>query len=238
MKFTGGKQDTKYANVLSEFDEWLAVRQPVWAAARAADFLNANGQQFLTYTDPGNREVDLTNILTSYGYVGEVRLDEPNGLFDVQTYYDNIVAPQATIARDLDGQSSPGQRKYRWSYLTNYTFTEGRLQGFSVGGSLRWEDKAVIGYFGRPNPDTTSTELSLSDVSRPIYDDSNTYTDLWVGYTRKVWDDKVTMKLQLNVVNAFENGGLRVVGVNLDGSPNSYRIVEPRQFVMTAKFDF
>lgn len=103
---------------------------------------------------------------------------------------------------------------------------------------MRWEDKAVIGYYGKPDPVVGGTNLAVSDTTRPIYDEAKSYTDLWVSYTRKVFSDKVRMKVQLNVVNAFESGGLQVVGVNYDASPNAYRIVDPRQFILTTTFSF
>jgi len=46
------------------------------------------------------------------------------------------------------------------------------------------------------------------------------------------------MKIQLNINNVFESGSLRPVGVNYDGSPYSFRIIDPRQFVLTTTFDF
>ncbi len=107
-----------------------------------------------------------------------------------------------------------------------------------MGGSARWEDKAVIGYYGRPNVAAGTTDLTLSDTTRPIYDEANTYIDLWGSYSRRIFNDKVNMKIQLNVVNVGESGGLRVVGVNYDGSPNAYRIVDPRQFILSTTFEF
>ncbi|MCB1106333.1 MAG: hypothetical protein KDK74_16530, partial [Cephaloticoccus sp.] len=80
--------------------------------------------------------------------------------------------------------------------------------------------------------------LDYSDVTRPIFDDGNYYTDLWVSYRTKILNDKVGMKLQLNINNVFESGGLRPVGVNFDGSPYAFRIIDPRQYVLTATFDF
>ncbi|WP_221032135.1 TonB-dependent receptor plug domain-containing protein [Actomonas aquatica] len=238
MKFTAGQQETKYSNVLKQFDEWFEVRNPAWSSARAADYLLPQYQNLASYTMNNGVEVDLTDFWSSYGYNGNIRLDNQWGLTNAQLYYDGVVTPQYAIARDLDGQAAPGQRKYRWSFLTNYTFDEGVMKGFSVGGSARWEDKAIIGYYGKANVASGSTDLTLSDTTRPIYDSANTYVDLWISYTTKVFNDKVRMKTQLNVVNAFESGGLRVVGVNYDASPNAYRIVDPRQFILSTKFEF
>ena len=44
-------------------------------------------------------------------------------------------------------------------------------------------------------------------------------------------------RLQLNVKNAFEKGRLQTVGANPDGSPYAFRIIDPRQFILSAKFD-
>ena len=239
MKFTAGQQETKYSNVLKEFDDWFAVRNPVWSSAKASDYLAPQYQQFAQpFANDAGLEYNLGTFWGSYGYSSAIRIGDQFGNENAQLYYDNVVTPQYAIASDLEGQAAPGQRKNRWSVLTNYTFDEGRFKGFSVGGSTRWEDQAIIGYYGKANVAAGSTDLTLSDVGRPIYDNANTYVDMWVSYTTKVFDDRVRMKVQLNVANVFESGGLRVVGVNYDGSPNAYRIVDPRQITLTTKFDF
>ncbi len=239
MKFTFGQQETKYSGVLKEFDEWYDVRWPVWENARASDYLLPEYQHYTNYTTFGGQDVTLGSFFESTGYDPNARDSNPWGHYNAMLYYNDIVAPQVALATDLEGQAAPGQRKYRWSYITNYLFTEGPMTGFSFGGALRWEDEAIIGYHGRSSgANADPTYMDVSDVNRPIYDESNLYTDLWVGYTRRIMDDKVRMKLQLNVANAFEGGSLRVVGVNFDGSPHSYRIIDPRQFILTATFDF
>lgn len=239
MKFTAGEQETKFSNVLKEFDDWFAVRNPVWESARAADFLGAAYQQYAQpFLADNGIEYNYGTFMSSYGYRPEIRLNNADNLENPVDYYNAVVAPQVAIASDLEGQAAPGQRKYRWSYLTNYNITEGRFAGVNLGGNVRWEDKAVIGYFGKVNPGSGNPDLTLSDTTRPIFDSSNTYVDFWVGYTTKIFNDKWRMKVQLNVANVFEDGDLRVVGVNFDGSPNAYRIIDPRQFMLTTKFDF
>ena len=236
IKFTGGKQETVYSNVMKEFYEWYEYRVPTLDAARGADYLNDD--RFLTYTTEAGVEVNLTDFWGSYGFNNNVKLDDPDHP-NPQAYYDTVVAPQVAIATDLEGQAAPGQRKYRGSILTNYTFVDGPLQGASVGGSVRWEDKSVIGYYGRVNPGTGSTDLTLSDVTRPIYDDANTYCDVWAGYRFKFpFFDDVDAMVKLNIVNVFEDGHLETVAVNYDGSPSAFRIVDPRTFILSLDLDF
>ncbi|MDQ8182782.1 TonB-dependent receptor plug domain-containing protein [Pelagicoccus sp. SDUM812005] len=238
IKLTGAKSETRYYNVLKEYDAWLAHRLPVWQAARAADYLLPQYQDLATYTTPGGAQVNLTNFLSSYGYVTHIRLQDADPVDSAQQYFDSVVTPQASLAKDLEGQVSPGQSKYTASLITNYKFLGDKLRGVAIGGSLRWKDEAVIGYYGKSsgaNPDPNY--IDIANTLRPIYTPAESYYDLWASYTRKIMKDEVNMKVQLNIVNAFENGGLQTVGVNYDGSPNAYRIVDPRQFILNVSFD-
>lgn len=237
MKVTYGRQDTKYSNVLSQFDAWYAVRNPVWQAAKASSFLLPQYQSLVQYTTTGGRQVDLTSFMTSYGFNSDIRLDNANGWTNVTNYYNAVVLPNVLLNRELQGQSAPGQRKNRASFITSYTFTEGRLKGFFVGGSERWEDRSVIGYYGRASG-ANGTLIDVSDTTRPIYDSANFYTDLWIGYRTRIAGDKYGLKVQLNCANVFESGKLQTVGVNLDGSPYAFRIVDPRLLQFTTTLEF
>ena len=106
-------------------------------------------------------------------------------------------------------------------------------------GAVRWEDKSIIGYMGKSSGGNAANPklIDISDTTKPIYDEANTYVDLFVNYKRKVWND-VRMTLQLNVENVAEDGRLQTVAVNYDGSPYGYRIIDSRKFTLTATFDF
>ncbi len=243
MKATFGKQDTKYSDLYPELAPWLAERMAVWKAAKASDYLLPQYQKFASYTtysDSGTgRQVDLTSFWSSYGY--QSNLFPETAFANPEANYNGVVLPQLMLDRDLEGQSVQGQRKYRSSFLTSYTFEQGRLKGFTIGGSERWESKAVIGYYGKAsgvNKYNNVAVLDMADVTRPIYDGDHFYTDLWIAYKCAIFRNKVQMKIQLNVNNAFENGGLRAVAANYDGTPYSFRIIDPRQYVLTTTFDF
>ena len=75
------------------------------------------------------------------------------------------------------------------------------------------------------------------DRNKPYWDKSRYYIDLLARYNFRFFGDKVRARLQLNVRNIFEDGRLQAVGINPDGSPYAFRIVDPRQFILQATFD-
>jgi hypothetical protein len=240
-KFTYGKQVTFVSNVLKQYDMLYALRSPVWTTIKASDYLLPQYQKYANYNTSDGTPVQLGNFWTgSWGFDQTVKLNEVNGNTTVQNYFNNVIAPQASLAKDLNGQEAPNQRKYRWSYLTNYDFSSGPLKGFSLGGDVRWESKMIIGYYGiASGANTTNPKImDKSDITKPIFVHGNTYYDAHVRYRRKLWHDRTTMTLQLNVVNMFERGHLEPVAVNYDGSVWGYRIIDPRQFIFSAGFDF
>ncbi|HVU32561.1 MAG TPA: TonB-dependent receptor plug domain-containing protein [Opitutaceae bacterium] len=234
MKITGSKNTSVFSHVAPQYDAWLATRMPVWTSVGASDIPD--------FTDPNNGiQFHLGNFWNAYGYSGNARIENTNGNTSTQAYYQNVVDSQVAFAKALEGAVSPMLRKYHASFLTNYVLNQemfgGRLKGFSIGGSLRWESKAAIGFYGKP-ASPTSTVLSLADVNRPIYDNGNYYSDVWLSYSRKIDHDRIGMKIQLNCNNWNEGGRLMATQVNFDGSPWAFRIIDPRQWILQASFTF
>jgi hypothetical protein len=130
-------------------------------------------------------------------------------------------------------------RKYRFNAVTNYRLagiTDNHwLKELEVGGAFRWEDRAVIGYLGAaPDPDGIVRAL---DPNKPYWDKSRYYIDLLARYNLRFFNGKVRTKLQLNVRNVFEDGRLQAVAINPDGAPFAFRIIDPRQFILSATFE-
>jgi hypothetical protein len=113
----------------------------------------------------------------------------------------------------------------------------------SVGGSLRYASKGSIGFYGLGYTDGMDLRLPENrilelDPNRPIYSSPETYVDLFVSYSTRLFDDKVRARFQLNVKNVGESGGsLLQTGAFFDGRPSTFRIVDPRQFILSASFD-
>lgn len=149
-------------------------------------------------------------------------------------YLGNVSAP-LKLAIANQGKPRSQVREWRANLLTNYNFTEGRLKNFGVGGAIRWEDKASIGFMGAA-PESDGVIRSL-DANRPVYDKARYYLDLSASYNLRLYHGKVRTRIQLNVRNALENGRLQAIAVNPDGQPFAYRIIDPRQFILSTTFD-
>ena len=63
------------------------------------------------------------------------------------------------------------------------------------------------------------------------------YADAFVAYRLRLFSQKVGATVQLNVRNLQEDGRLQAVSAYPNGRPSAFRIVDPRQFILTATFD-
>ena len=53
----------------------------------------------------------------------------------------------------------------------------------------------------------------------------------------KMWSDKIGATFRFKVENAQESGRIQAIASYPDGTPNAYRIVDPRKFILSATFD-
>ncbi|MDP3069377.1 MAG: TonB-dependent receptor plug domain-containing protein [Opitutaceae bacterium] len=218
IKFTGAQQIAIDAAIGPEQFNYWQERLPVWTTARGDSV-------------PGNGDGRGAPYWTTTPVLGG---DTPE-----TSYYNGLISPYLFSVANV-GKPRTQVRKYRWNTVTNYSFTEGRLKNFNVGGAVRWEDKASIGFYGAaPStlPGSFRGVVLELDPNRPIYYKARYYFDLSAGYRFRLYGDKVRVNLQLNVRNAFEDGRLQPVAANPDGSIYAYRIIEPRRFILSASFD-
>jgi hypothetical protein len=230
IKGTFSKQETVYNSVAPEYDAWLAVRYPVWTKAAVTDIPD--------FTDFNGTKYSLSNFWAGYGFTSAARESNTDGNTSVGKYFENTVESQVALAKALEGAVASDQRKYHGSLVTNFAVPRGALKGWSIGGAERYESRAVIGYYGYAATAATPNLINRSDVNRPVYDSGHFYSDFWLAYQTKILTNKVGMKIQLNVNDAFEGCHLQAFSVNWDGSPWAYRIVDGRKFVLTTTFSF
>jgi outer membrane receptor protein involved in Fe transport len=153
-------------------------------------------------------------------------------------YLLNLIAP-LKLAVASQGKQRTQTREWRVNAVTNYKLsglTDNKwLKELDVGGAIRWEDRGSIGFYGAA-PDADGIVRSL-DPDKPVWDKSRYYVDFMAGYNLRLFGGKIRTRLQLNVRNLFEDGRLQPVAVNPDGSPWAFRIIDPRQFFLTATFN-
>lgn len=235
IKVTGGKQETTYSNIFPEYERWIAYRMPVWTSAAAPDMA-------AIYTQPDGKQFSLQKFWSGYGF-GETNIATRQNGANPEDWLAGVVSADLANARLLQNAAPYGQRKYRGNVLSNYLFTHGILKNVGIGGAIRWEDKAVVGYRGAMDSRGLWTG---SDPTKPVYDTDLgvnqfwdlTHFDFWVSYRFKIWSDKVHTKLQFNVTDAFQDGRLVPVFINFDGTPAAYRIIDSRRWQLSAKFEF
>jgi hypothetical protein len=159
----------------------------------------------------------------------------------------NIDSPMA-VFRQMVGRPRPQVRKYSAKFNTRYNlsglFAENRiLKNMSVGGSLRYASKGAIGFYGKgytPGMDLTlpANKILALDPTRSIYSSPDYNVDAFVSYRTRLFADRVRANFQLNVRNVQEGGGrLQKTSAFFDGRASTYRIIDPRQFILSASFD-
>ena len=221
-------------NTGSTIEDWIATRMPIWETVEDPRFDQTFPVENTLPVGPGGhllwREIYGSGF-TSYSY---------NSSNSAASNYVTFVDGPLAVFRQQEGRPRPQVREYAVKIGTKYQLsglTDNKiLSNMSVGGSLRWISKGAIGFYGKQSLPDKITEL---DVNRPVWSPSETFVDLFVTYTTKLFDDKVRARFQLNVKNLQDSGGdLQVTQVFPDGTPLSYRIIDPRQFILSTTFEF
>ncbi|HEX9786127.1 MAG TPA: TonB-dependent receptor plug domain-containing protein [Opitutaceae bacterium] len=190
------KQEAVQSNIAPGLTRWKAEVLPKWQAQPWWDGTIPGG-----YTDP-------------WGVSGNLR--EQFYVFNSGRVLDTFKA--------FDGQPNPEIRKWRFNLVNTYNFTDGKLKGWNVGGALRWEDSAAIGYPAITEIINGTETLVGVDIANAYRDGSNVNLDAWVGYSRKVSGDRYTWNIQLNVRDIGRSNGLQPIVKNSDGATAAYRI--------------
>lgn len=224
VKATVTQNNAVDLNLSPFISQYVEQRLPIWTTVRIP-------------TDPlpnGSLLPNAGQLWWDVGAPNATGTSIPKNFFAV-----NVDAPFA-LATTNAGKPRPQTREWRANLTTNYKLAglggdHRWLKNLSVGGTLRWEDKATVGFFGAaPDPDGAVRRL---DGNKPIFDKSRFYADLMASYNLKLFKDRVAARVQLNVRNVLEDGRLQAVSFNPDGTPWNFRIIDPRQFILTVTFD-
>jgi len=200
------KQDAKQSNIAAPLTAFIENRLAYWKSIPAIWSGPYVGQ----------------NVGWGVGRTGEQQWNNDNN-------------PYYLLYKSVEGQPSQQLAKWHASLVTNYTFDEGSLKGFSVGGGFRYIEKQIIG-----NPqilDASGTPIAL-DLAHPYYNSDRLALDTWFGYKMKLMHDRYGLGFQLNIRDLDQGGGFRPILANPDGSHSTYQIVQPRTFYFTTTLEF
>lgn len=159
-------------------------------------------------------------------------IDESTGRTFGQELDSDVIRP-LLLAEASNGLQERAVREWRFNGIANYTFREGRLNGFNIGGALRWQDAPVTGYGGQ-----TIEGTELFDPQSRYYGDTELNGDAWIGYRTKILRDKVGLRIQLNARNLVRGDDLLISQVQPDGTPATFRIGPRTTWQLTSTFTF
>lgn len=169
------------------------------------------------------------------GDAGYVRLWGAHSSGNIRDNWNTGVMAKYNLFKLQENSSNAEVRPWRFNMITNYSFTEGFLNGFNVGGGVRWQDKSIIGYGLMLDPVTNGYTY---DINSPYYGPSETAFDMWVGYGMDL-TDKINWRIQLNIRNMFGKNELVPISVEPDtGEWATARIAEPMTWSITNTFSF
>jgi hypothetical protein len=202
-------------NMSTALQNWINQRMPIWT----------------TIKDPTiNPALEPAQLWWNHNYGGSQTANQN---------FQSFVAVPYSLIQQLEGQANPETRRYNGRISTNFRLagiTDNHiLKGFSIGGAVRYESPGAIGYYGT----TDANGIYVSEnANTPVYDGSHYFFDAVISYRTKLWNDKVVATFQLNARNITEGGGLQPIEAYPNGTISTYRIVDPREFILTATFDF
>lgn len=186
------------------------------------DYLESN-RAFFTQGDRARLVINGTNQLAANAI-------DPNDA--LTTIAETVASADESIADVILNPAGARQTaipRQTANLRTNYSFTEGRLNGFSAGAGIRWRGKPVIGY--------TSSNPATRQL---IHGEETIDVDGNIGYKRKLrWSNRtIDWQLQLNVSNLFDNDDLFITAAFTDGTPRQYTLRAPREFILTSTWRF
>ncbi len=149
--------------------------------------------------------------------------------------YTNDVVRDWEVIKAQEGTFTPEVRKWRYNAVVNYDFQEGFLKGFGTGVNVRYQSRVAIGF-----PISLDAEgIPKPDIENPFYGPSEIDLGFRFAYTKRIWDNKVRWRVQLNLSNVFSNEeDLIPVRMTDTGALAQVRTSPPKGCVISNTFNF
>lgn len=217
IRVNGALSDAVESNIGGPWFAWAAQRLPVWQAVVAK-----NGE-----VDAAGRPVTWATAQRS--------VTTPTGETLEQYYQSALVGQAFAFMQAVEGRATDSARGARANAITNYTFGEGRLKGFNIGGAVRWRAAPTIGY----GVTTNSSGKTVLDLDQPFKGKEELYFDAILGYRGRMKAfGGVSYRLQLNIRNLLDDDDPVSVARLTTGAVAKLATVEPRVIVATFAVDF
>ena len=158
----------------------------------------------------------------------------PNNNTNAQQYADQVIRDWEVI-KAQEGTFSPEVRKWRANAVVNYDFQEGSLRGWGLGVNVRYQSRVAIGF-----PITPDAEgIPKPDIENPFFGPAQTNWGFRLAYSKRIWDNKVNWRIQLNLSNVFsDKRDLIPVRMTDNGLLAQSRTAPPRGWVISNRFVF
>lgn len=131
----------------------------------------------------------------------------------------NLSDIDVILASNADGLPRVNQSDYIANIFTRYRITAGGFKGFAFGGGMNMLGRRL---------------MALRTGFAPDYSGSYRTFSALLSYDRK-WK-KLTGNFQLNVTNLFNDENFRYTSLLATGTPQLFRISDPRTLTFTATF--
>lgn len=182
----------------------------------------------------------------SYGdlwIVGNRNVEDPTtNQGRLRSRADNVLSAIA-IQESSNGGPLPEVTKWRFNFLTNYSFPkDSPFSGFGIGSGLRWQDAPYIGsaiVLREGGVDSNNSAGTwVPDYSKKYYGNEQLDIDSWISYSTKIFKG-MDLRLQLRIRNITAgSGGLNPVRADPDGTVRIQTIDAPRYFEFSARLKF
>lgn len=231
LRFTASKSDAVDSHIASDMIAYIDRRMPVWE--KYADLTASWNRSWSTdayYDDPrnlywGDDSAGRKNIYS----LGYTPYNDPTGLARVEDL------------KALEGAHTVRSRATTANLTADYSFVEGPLKHFNIGGGFRYRAPAAIGYLGKLSTNTNlPAGTMVSDLSKPIYGDPIEGVDLWIGYNRRfhAFGRPLDWSINLYAWNINYGRGLQPGEVNFKGEVTRWITREPRTISISNTISF
>jgi outer membrane receptor protein involved in Fe transport len=192
--------------------------------------LTRSWRLMFNYARPQTEQADIGAGLRAYyeANVAEWRAGAANpALPNAAAIAQNILDIERTIQGYTQGRRLNGTPDYTANAYTTYSFREGALKGFAVGGGANFRGRQLIG----------NRQGQPFDY---LYSNSFVLVSSHVSYSHRI--GKVRTRYQLNVSNLLDDRDVVYSNYTFNAAlggevPNAFRHQAPRRFMLTATFD-